>query len=349
MNLKHFQKPAAALASCFLALAAFAGSAGSNSEIRPGPGVSRVGKLSDYLPSLAGTPGDTFVYYLEGRESGGSVFVAGGTHPNEIAGVVAATVLIEHARVQKGRLIVIAHANNSAASYPDPFRKVPPFISIKTHGGERHIRYGARFTKPGDQGAKDPEKFRNPNSKQDLDGREARNLDRNYPGRTDGNLTERMAWAIIEVLKKESVDAAFDFHEAKAGSRLALSLEVNPKSIDIAATAILDLDAGGIKMKLDSSPEEFRGLSHKEWGDATKAHAFLFETPNPAMGNNNPNVDFVNDPQYSLAKRVGLHLSSFLAVLNSYNQSATPALTIKMQDVPELNDLVKSGLGAFLK
>ena len=100
----------------------------SDPEIRPGPGVTGIKKLSDYLPSLANTPGDTFVYFLEGKEPGGTVFVAGGTHANEIAGVIAATVLIEHARVQKGRLLVIGHANNSAATYPDPTRKVPAIL-----------------------------------------------------------------------------------------------------------------------------------------------------------------------------------------------------------------------------
>jgi hypothetical protein len=322
---------------------------GSDPDILPGPGVTSIKKLSCYLPSLTNTPGDTFVYFLEGNSPGGTVFVAGGTHPNEIAGVMAATVLIEHAKVEKGRLIVIAHANNSAATYADPTREVPSSYTIKTATGERHFRYGARLTKPEDQGATDPTKFRNPKSIESLAGFEARNLDRAYPGRANGNLTERIAWAILRVLKQESVNVAFDFHESPPDSRLAKMIVAHPKSLDIAALAILDLDASDVGMKLERSSDTFRGLSHREWGDATQAHAFLFETPHPGMMKNTAGVDVVNDSKYPLSRRVGLHLSSFLAVLEVYDGVAGPALSVSVRDVPNLPQVVKSGLGSFLK
>lgn len=321
----------------------------SDPEIQPGPGVTAIEKLSRYLPSLTNTPGDTFIYFLAGQEPGGTVFIAGGTHPNEIAGVVAATVLIEHARVAKGRMIVIAHANNSAASYPDPTRRVPSSFTIRTPSGERHFRYGARLTKQEHQGAEDPARFRNSKSTEDLAGYEARNLDRAYPGQPDGNLTERVAWAILQVLKKESVNLAFDLHESPPDSRLARMIVAHPKSLDIAALAILDLDASGFGMKLERSSETFRGLSHREWGDVTDAHAFLFETPHPGMVKNTAGVDVVNDPKYPLSQRVGLQLSSFLAVLEAYDSTVPPALAVKVQDVPTLPQLTKSGLGAFLR
>ena len=320
----------------------------SDPEIRPGPGVTAIKKLSAYLPSLTNTPGDTFVYVLEGKERGGTVLVAGGTHPNEIAGVIAATVLIEHARVEKGRLIVIGHANNSASTYPDPTRKVPASFTIKAMSGERRFRYGARLTRPEDQGAKDPLKFRNPKSTEDLKGFEARNLDRAYPGKADGNLTERVAWAILQLLKTESVDVAFDLHESPPDSRLVRMIVAHPKSLDIAALAILDLDAAGVGMNLERSSETFRGLSHREWGDATKTHAFLFETPHPGMVRNTVGVDVVNDERYPLAQRVGLHLSSFQAILDAYNSTVTPAVSVKVREVPGLPQLTKAGLRPFL-
>ena len=34
------------------------------------------------------------------------------------------------------------------------------------------------------------------------------------PGRPDGSITEKMAYAIVEMIKKEKVDLAFDLHEA---------------------------------------------------------------------------------------------------------------------------------------
>ena len=351
--MQRLLKPALVLA-CLLApaasgLAQVSNSFPSDPEVLPGPGVTAVRRLSSYLASLADTPGETFVYFLQGKAPGGTVFVAGGTHPNEIAGVIAATVLIEHARVDKGRLIVVAHANNSAASYPDPTRKVPSSFVLKTAGGERHFRYGARLTKAEDQGQDDPPRFRNPKSVEDLPGYEARNLDRAYPGRSDGNLTERIAWAILQVLKVESVDLAFDFHESPPDSRLAHMIVAHPRSVDIAALAILDLDASDIGMKLERSSETFRGLSHREWGDATPAHAFLFETPHPGMVKNTAGVDVVNDRRYPLSRRVGLQLSSFLAVLEAYNSSAAKASLVTLQDVPGLPQVAASGLGSFLK
>ena len=51
-----------------------------------GPGVTRVLRLSEFLPSLKGTAGDTNVYVLEGREPGGAALFMAGTHPNEPAG-----------------------------------------------------------------------------------------------------------------------------------------------------------------------------------------------------------------------------------------------------------------------
>jgi predicted deacylase len=320
-----------------------------NHDIRPGAGVTATRLLSDYLPSLAHTPGDSPVYILEGKENGGTVFVAAGTHGNEIAGMMAAILLVEHARVQKGRLIVLPHANNSAVSYTDPNRPGPSSITLSTPSGPRRFRYGSRLTKPDHQGEKDPGKFHHPQSTEELDGSEARNLDRAYPGNPDGNLTERIAWAILHLIQKEEVDAAFDLHESGPDSRLAWMVVANPKNVKTAAVAILDLDAADIPMKLEPSSENFRGLSHREWGDAGKAQAFLFETPNPGMGDGNGAADVVNDAKLPLAKRVGVHLATLMAILNAYDGKAAAALAVQFTDVPGLPDLMKFGIGAFLK
>ena len=42
-------------------------------DVRPGRGVTRVARLQDYLPALAGTAGDTAVYVLQGAKPGGVV------------------------------------------------------------------------------------------------------------------------------------------------------------------------------------------------------------------------------------------------------------------------------------
>jgi predicted deacylase len=320
-------------------------------DIRPGPGVTSTKMLSAWAPALADTPGDTLVYILEGKEPGGTVFVAGGTHGNEIAGIMAAIVLVEHARVQKGRLYVVPHANNSAITDVDPERPGPDAIVLNTTSGERRFLYGSRRTKAAHQGAPDPAKYLHPNPKstEELAGTEARNLNRAYPGVADGTLTQRVAWGIVRLLQDEKAAVAFDFHEAGPESRLAWMVVAHPKNIETAAAAVLDLEAQGLTMKLEPSSETFRGLSHREWGDATKAQAFLFETPSPSMVNDTKSVDFVNDPKLPLSKRVGGQLASFSAVLAAYNADAPAAERIVVLDVPAMADVVKAGVGAFLK
>ena len=320
-------------------------------DIRPGPGVTAAKMLSAYAPGLEGTPGDTKVYVLEGQEAGATVFVAGGTHGNEIAGIMAAVVLVERARMRQGRLIVVPHANNSAITDVDPERPGPPAITLTTPSGERRFLYGSRRTKASHQGAPDPPQYRHPNPKADenLPGTESRNLNRAYPGVADGTLTQRMAYGIMQLLAAEHVSAAFDFHEAGPESRLAWMVVANPKNLTTAAAALFDLEALGLTMKLERSSETFRGLSHREWGDATQAQAYLFETPSPSMVNDTKGVDFVNDPKLPLSKRVGGQLASFSAVLAAYNADAPPAARIVLADVPAMADVEKAGVGAFLR
>ncbi|HEY9053513.1 MAG TPA: hypothetical protein VIO60_01705, partial [Rectinemataceae bacterium] len=118
-------------------------------EQRPRQEGSRIGALSDYLPALAGTEADSPVYFidpLEPRLGAPAILILGGTHGDEIAGVMAASLFVSWARPKASRLIVIPRANASAASYPDPDRPGPPFISIQGASGERRFRYGSRFT-----------------------------------------------------------------------------------------------------------------------------------------------------------------------------------------------------------
>jgi len=130
--------------AALLALSALAFAQGPfTHDIRPGYGVTSIGWLSDYLPALRGSPGDTRVYFLESGAPGGTAVVLGGTHPNEIAGIMAAVILVEKATVQAGRLIVIPHANNAAFGYPDP--RCPscgPWVTFHFDGATRSFRYG---------------------------------------------------------------------------------------------------------------------------------------------------------------------------------------------------------------
>jgi hypothetical protein len=211
--------------------------------------------------------------------------------------------------------------------------------------------YGSRRTRADQQGAPDPKIYRHPSPKadEDLPGAESRNLNRAYPGVADGTLTQRIAYGIMRLLAAEQALLAFDFHEAGPESRLAWMVVANPKNLQTAAAALFDLEAMGLTMKLERSSETFRGLSHREWGDATRAQAYLFETPSPSMVNDTKGVDFVNDPKLPLSKRVGGQLASFAAVVAAYNAGALPASRVTLADVATMADVEKTGIGAFLR
>jgi hypothetical protein len=316
-------------------------------DVRPGPEV-RVKALSDYFPGLARTPGDTAVYILEGSEPGGVAFVAGGTHAGEIAGSLAAIGLVERAKVRRGRLIVVPYANNSAINYPDPKRPgSPKTFNINTTSGVRTFKIGARLTKPEHQGEPDPPGEEAPSPEYASDNL-SRNLDRQYPGKPDGNLTQRIAYAIVSLITKENVDLAFDLHEAPPGSRLAMMIVANPKNVELAAEAVLALEAKGFAMKLEESSRDFKGLSHREWGDATAARAFLIETPNPAFLKGKPG-DPINDPEWPLVRRVGIHIEILRAIIEAYNTSAPETRRVEIANLPGLDELMESGLGSLLR
>lgn len=94
-------------------------------DIRPGYGVTKQAWLSDYFAPLRGTNMDTPVFILDSGKPGIAGIAMGGTHPRELAGYTAATILIENVRMAQGRLIVIPYANSSAFSIRDQESRIP--------------------------------------------------------------------------------------------------------------------------------------------------------------------------------------------------------------------------------
>jgi hypothetical protein len=319
-------------------------------DIRPGYGVTETRWLSHYLPALANTSGDTPVYFLQGEAEGGTLLLFGGTHANEIAGVMAATLFVERGVVSQGTVIVIPHANNSAAQENDGTRHpgTPQWFELTTASGEiRRFRYGSRLTAVEDQDP-DPEVFVHPLGGE-IAGPEARNLNRNHPGKAHGTLTEQISYALFQLAEQESVDVVIDMHESSINSRLAHMVVCHPRAMDVGAMAILDLEMEGIALKQEVSQEEFRGLSHREFGDHTDALAFLVETPNPGQEDTIENPDVVNDPAAPLSDRVHTHLRTVKAILDSYGFTVGPEGKIEIGFPFSLDALKGSDLGTFLR
>ena len=319
-------------------------------EQRPGSALSRIGALSDYLPSLAGTAMDSPVYFIEPSSpspealSPGlpAVLILGGTHGNELAGTMAASLFVSWARPVSARLIVIPRANASAATWPDPDRPGPAYVVIQGNSGERRFRYGSRLTKPGDEILPDPQAFfpLGAGPGQGLSGQEARNLNRNYPGDSSGSLTSRTAAAIFALIGKENVRAAFDFHEAGPSSGLAWDIVAHSKNIGYAAMGILAAGDNGVSMVLDQSREVHRGLSHREWGEGTQAAAYLIETLNMGqVTGGNPGFDHLGDAKAPLWKRVGIQIEIVLAILEAHSEMDESAGWAAIEGMPGIEAL----------
>jgi len=331
-------------------------------DVRPGAGVTKQSRLSDYFAALKDTNLDTDVYFLDSGQPGATALMIGGTHGNEIAGSVAALVALENVVVTAGRLIVIPYTNRSAQSVPDTRNGIAPQHPIQSRGGDRMLNYGDRRTDPADQRSEDPETYTNPGGYVLKNGAEARNLNRTYPGKADGTGTEQLAYAIIQLVRQEQVDFSLDMHEANTpetdrqddgdytpggNKRLSYTLVAHPRGLELAAFALLTMEEDtGISMKLEESNRKYRGLSHLEFGDAADCVSFLSESPNPGQDRERAGADVINDAKYPLTHRVGMHLRIFKHLADAYTDY--DGKPFAMTGLPEYRALADGTIGEFL-
>lgn len=248
-----------------------------------GPSVTDIKLLSDWYPGLKDTNGDTWVYVLQGQKPGGKMLVLGGTHANEVSGYMSAFTFIETAVVEEGTVYVIPYTNHSAMTHNDPGEGNLQYFTLQTKSGQRTFRYGSRATNPVDQWP-DPDVYVHYPSGQQLSGSETRNINRGYPGREDGNLTEQMAYGVASLIRAENVGLTFDLHEASPEYPVINATVAHQNAMDIASEGCMNLLMQGINMALEVSPINFHGLTHRELGDYTETMALLMETANASQG-----------------------------------------------------------------
>jgi len=236
--------------------------------------------LSTYFDGIRGTLMDAPVYVFDSGVPGGSVLILGGAHPYEPASPVMAYVVMENITVTRGRVFVIPRANMSAASQGMLGNAYPPFFRVKTPWGEKQYRIGDRETSPLEQWP-DPFTFVHYPSTQNLAYQDSRNLNRTFPGRADGNLTERTSFAISEMIRREKIDLTIDIHEASMGYPVVSTYVCHQRAEEMCMMAAMMLSAEQFPMKTETSPTSLRGLTHREIGDFTDSFAVLMETPEP--------------------------------------------------------------------
>lgn len=337
-------------------------------KLYPGPGVTRQAMLSDYFPGLAGTPGDTEVFVLEGEKPGGSMLVLGGVHPNEPAAYLTAVLVLERARVEQGRVFVIPWACKSGFTHNDPGEGFPQRFPVRTAGGVRWFRHGSRAVNPVHSWP-DPEVYVHTPSGQRLSGEETRNLNRSFPGRPDGSLAERIAHGIVRLIEKERIDLTVDLHEAMPEYPNINVIVAHQRALPLAASAQMDLMLQGMQIAISPSPVKFRGLTHRELGDHTETLAVLMEAPNITFGRLRGRTTVATlvegkDPFYvwgaklgrlfvpfdergwPLDVRVARHTAGLKALAGAFTL-ANPARPLAL-DLPDYGDLVTNGVGAYL-
>ncbi len=328
-------------------------------------------KLSDYFNGLKDTPADTNVYIQQGEEEGGTALILGGTHANEPAAMLAAVVLLENCRISQGRMIIVPFANAMGHTHTYPQDGHPQDFNIQLPGGtSRTFRYGARITNPVHEWP-NPDVYIHPVSGQAMAGIERSNLNRTHPGRADGSITERLAYGFIQLIKKEKVDIAIDMHEASPEYPVVNALVAHERAMELGAIVAMELENQGVKIRLEPSPKNLRGLSHREWGDNTDVLAFLLETANPSAGRFRGRTDealiltgvdkayakaftldrlFIpyQDGAEPIEERVGRQITAVRELVGNLDL-VKDGRGIEVEGIPSYDDLVNKGVGAFLK
>ena len=335
-----------------------------------GPGVTRVGRLSDWGPGLKGTMADTLVFFMEGKEPGGKALIMANTHANEPAGFLTTLVFLENAVVERGTLIIIPEFNRSASSGTRPGDGYPLFFGVKTPWGSRRVRMGNRDAHPLDQWP-DPDVYIHYPDRQLLSFIDIRNSNRTWPGRPNGPLMERVTFAAMELMRKEKVDIALDLHGAETMFPVTNCIVAPEKSARIATMVSLYVKARErFDNHVEPSPVNFRGLSHREIGDYSDTLPFLLEAPIPFLDQptgpktvqlmldgkdpfllrlSRKNKLFVpyDASGWPLDKRVGQHCSVSLEIMNQYSKK-NPARAITLSNAPRYKDIVANTVGSYL-
>lgn len=336
-----------------------------------GSGVTAVKPLSSYSPVVKDSVNDCNVYVLDSGKPGATVMVIGGTHPEEPAGVLASALLVENAKPEQGKLVVVIRANRSASTCTRPGEAYPTYFNVKTPWGNAKYRMGDRCSNALDSWP-DPEVYLHYPSLQMLAYMDIRNLNRTWPGRPEGLMTERTTYALMEVIRQEKVDVFIDYHEAELEYPVENTIVTHEKGQAVAAMASMILTAQEfpVPMGMEFSPKALHGLSHREVGDHSEAMSMIFEVAEPMLdrirGITDEKLlmegrdDFVvkagehkllyapmDDKGWPIDVRVGRHLSALLQIIDSFNMN-TPDKPMVMGGVPRYAEVVEKTTGAFL-
>jgi len=338
----------------------------------PSPDITEVKKLSSYFAPLAGTANDCNLYFFDSGNPGGTLFLIGGSHPEEPGSNLTAQLFAENVRIEQGRLIVAIRANRSASTVTRPGDAYPQFYTILTPWGEKRFRMGDRWSNPLDSWP-DPEVYVHYPSGQMLAYMDIRNFNRTWPGRPNGSITEQTCYAMMELIRREEVNLFIDLHEAELEYPVISTIVTHEKGQEIAAIASMMLTEMEFErpIGMEFSPPSLHGLSHREVGDHSQAISLLFETPEPFLdrvrgitdeellltgkdafvmeaGKYGLLYERIDEEGWPIDVRVGRHCSTILETVQAYSDM-NPDKPILMEGIPRYQEVIAQGTGFYFR
>lgn len=333
--------------------------------------ITEVKKLSDYCDVVAGTVNDCNVYIFDSGVEGGCFLIWGGTHPEEPTGVMVANLLVENLKVTQGKVIVIDRMNTSGSTNSRVGEAYPRFFTYKTEWGTKVWRFGDRQANQLDSWP-DPEVYIHYPSGQNLANVDIRNANRNWPGKKDGLLTERTAYAVMQLIEAEDVDMTLDMHEAELEYTVENTIVVHEKGQAVAAMVSMMLTAQtfDVPVGMEFSPVALHGLSHREIGDySSKAYSFLVEVAEPMLDRIRGITDEellmsgkdrfvikagehgllyapIDEDGWPIEKRVARHVAVVTTIME-VNNTINPDQTILIEGIPTYEEIMANGLAGY--
>ena len=332
--------------------------------------ITEVKKLSDYSDVVKGTVNDSNVYIFDSGVEGGTFLIWGSTPPEEPAGVMAASLMVENLKVTQGKVIIIDRENNSASTNTRVGEAYPRFFTYETEWGTKIWRFGDRHANQLDSWP-DPEVYIHYPSGQTLANVDIRNTNRNWPGKANGLLTERTNYAVMELIRQEGVDMTLDFHEAELEYTVENTIVVHEKGQAVAAMVSMDLTANtfDVPVGMEFSPTALHGLSHREVGDYSDAASYLVEVAEPMLDRIRGITDEellmsgkdrfvmmagdrgllyapIDENGWPIEKRVARHIAVATKIIE-VNNTVNPDQVITIEGIPTYEEIMANGLAPY--
>ena len=332
--------------------------------------ITEVKKLSDYFDGVAGTTNDSNVYIFDSGVEGGTFLIWGSTHPEEPAGVMAASLMVGNLEVTQGKVIIIDRENNSASTNTRVGEAYPRFFTYETDWGTKVWRFGDRHANQLDSWP-DPEVYIHYPSGQTLANVDIRNTKRNWPGKANGLLTERTNYAVMELIRQEGVDMTLDFHEAELEYSVENTIVVHEKGQAVAAmvSMMLTAETFDVPVGMEFSPVALHGLSHREVGDWSDAASYLVEVAEPMLDRIRGITDEellmsgkdrfvmmagdrgllyapIDESGWPIEKRVARHIAVATKIME-VNNTVNPDQTILIEGIPTYEEIMANGLAPY--